>query len=55
MNDKPDLIEFMETIEPYVEDGYWFGEDYEEAIHLFLHKNFGELFSREVQIQDGEA
>lgn len=46
------LPEFLETIEPYVEDGYWFDTEFEEAVHMFLHKQFGELFKRGVQVEE---
>jgi len=45
------LPEYLDTIEPYASDGYWTPEEYDEAVHQYLHKQFGELFKRNVERQ----
>lgn len=44
-----ELVEYLDSIDPYVSDGYWTPEEYDEAVHQYLHKQFGELFRREVE------
>lgn len=44
-----ELPEYLGTIDSYVEEGYWTPEEYDEAVHQYLHKQFGELFKRNVE------
>lgn len=45
-----ELVTYLDSIDPYVSDGYWTAEEYDEAVHQYLHKQFGGLFEREVQL-----
>ena len=44
-----ELPDYLDTIDSYVSDGYWTPEEYDEAVHQYLHKQFGELFKRNVE------
>jgi hypothetical protein len=44
------LPEYLETIDPYVAEGWWSEQDYEEAVTAYLDNNFLEIFEWEIAL-----